>query len=471
MSAATRVWLAILACAVVIRLFTLGAYALADPTEARYAEIARLMVVSHNWVTPQIQPGVPFWGKPPLSFWLTAGSFKLFGFNEFAARLPAFLLTILTAMLVFLLGLRRDGSQVGLAGAGILFSTAIVFVSAGAVMTDATLALGTTLAMAGFWIGIHEKHRGWGYLLFVGLAIGLLGKGPVALVLTALPIFFWLIWQGRWRQLWTHLPLVSGTGLTLALTLPWYLLAEHRSPGFLNYFLVGEHWHRFLDSGWSGDLYGRGHSRPRGTIWLFWLLAGLPWTLVILLRFVGIHRFYTRSAAAQPDGWYVYLLMWALFPAVFFTFAGNILPSYVLPGMPALALLVAAYAQGGQHVWLRHAGWLVPVVSLVLGVSGLFAVVDDRSQRRLVADFQNLNTQAGKLVYVFSRPYSASFYSRGAARLVRQPAELDMILGNGRQDFLALKNSERRRLPERLLDRLSQVKGYPEYTLYRDAGD
>jgi hypothetical protein len=76
----------VLALAVLVRLLFLGSYPLADTTEARYAEVARLMLVSGDWITPQIEAGVPFWGKPPLSFWLTAGSFKLFGISEFAAR-------------------------------------------------------------------------------------------------------------------------------------------------------------------------------------------------------------------------------------------------------------------------------------------------------------------------------------------------------------------------------------------------
>ena len=103
MSQRGRLWSAILIVGAIVRILTLSAYPLHDTTEARYAEVARLMLAGGDWITPQISAGVPFWGKPPLSFWLTASSFKLFGLNEFAARLPAFLLLLIVVLLVYYL--------------------------------------------------------------------------------------------------------------------------------------------------------------------------------------------------------------------------------------------------------------------------------------------------------------------------------------------------------------------------------
>jgi 4-amino-4-deoxy-L-arabinose transferase-like glycosyltransferase len=100
MNARGRVWLAIFLTAVAVRLLTLSAYPLYDTTEARYAEIARVMLATDNWVTPQIEPGEPFWAKPPLSIWATALSFSVLGINEFAARLPSLLFTLATACLI-----------------------------------------------------------------------------------------------------------------------------------------------------------------------------------------------------------------------------------------------------------------------------------------------------------------------------------------------------------------------------------
>ena len=139
------------------------------------------------------------------------------------------------------------------------------------------------------------------------------------------------------------MPWVGGTILLIVLVLPWYFAAEARTPGFLEYFFVGEHWMRFVHPGWAGDLYGSAHSRPRGTIWLFWVIAAFPWSLVFLYSLARNAAGYRRdfSTACDADGWILYLLLWTVFPMIFFTLAGNILWTYTLPGLPAFALLMA----------------------------------------------------------------------------------------------------------------------------------
>lgn len=289
-------WL--IALAVLLRLITLGLYPLSDLTEARYAEIARKMVASGDWITPWYAEGVPFWGKPPLSTWLTAGSMQLFGVNEWAARLPHFVCAALVAWLMWR-WLRLYSARAAQLGLALLIGSVLYFVAAGAVMTDMALLVGLVLAMRGFWFAISRtdgfkaaKRERW--LFFVGLGLGLLAKGPVALILAGLPIGLWMLaWLFLPHQssapigrkliwLWKRLPWIRGLALTLLIAVPWYALAEWRTPGFLNYFLIGEHWHRFTQPGWSGDLYGTAHVEPRGAIWLFALAAFLPWSLLLL---------------------------------------------------------------------------------------------------------------------------------------------------------------------------------------------
>ena len=140
----------ILAIVVLLRLATMGLYPLTDTTEARYAEVARKMAELGDWVTPWYEYGVPFWAKPPLSNWVTAASIKLFGVNEFAARLPHFLLAVAIAWLVWD-WVGRKSKREALLTIALLCGTMLYFVAAAAVMTDMALALGTTLAMRGFW--------------------------------------------------------------------------------------------------------------------------------------------------------------------------------------------------------------------------------------------------------------------------------------------------------------------------------
>jgi len=145
---------AVLVVVVVVRLATLGAYPLMDTTEARYAEIARKMLETGDWVMPQFDYGVPFWGKPPLSTWLSAAAMAAFGSSEFAARLPSFLLLLGCGALVHRLAATRGGGDQALWTLAVFAGTALVFVAAGAVMTDPALVLGTTLSMAGFWLAV-----------------------------------------------------------------------------------------------------------------------------------------------------------------------------------------------------------------------------------------------------------------------------------------------------------------------------
>nr|MDT0252130.1 phospholipid carrier-dependent glycosyltransferase [Endozoicomonas sp.] len=278
-----KTWLwAIVIAALCIRFFALGAFPLMDTTEARYGEMARLMAETGNWVTPQFDYGIPFWGKPPLFTWMSAAGIEWFGLSEFAVRFPHWLAGIVVIGLMALFARKLGFSA--LKTSAVMATCGIFLLSAGAVMTDMALTVGVTLAMTGFYRCWQGEKR-WGYFGFVGLAIGLLAKGPLVLVLIGLAVVPWLIIQHGVKQafvvLWQRFPLITGSLVMLVIALPWYLLAEQATPGFLDYFIVGEHFKRFLVSGWEGDLYGSAHEEVRGTIWWFWCYSAAPWSIVL----------------------------------------------------------------------------------------------------------------------------------------------------------------------------------------------
>ena len=417
----------LLAVVLLWRLATLGLYPLMDTTEARYGEMARKMLETGNWVTPLFDYGVPFWGKPPLSFWTSAASMAVFGVNEFGARFGPWMCTlaVVAAMLRWHSVAAGPSRLVGLLGALVLTSTFMGFLAAGAVMTDMAMTAGTTLSMVAFWRSVQDcaarsgSATVWPWLFFIGQAIGLLAKGPVALVLTALPIAVWVASQRAWGVAWDRLPWLRGGLLMLALALPWYVLAEQRTPGFLRYFLIGEHFDRFTQSGWKGDLYGAGHARPLGTIWLYGVAATLPWPLVPL--WMGRLRWRSKpyeKRELRPEP--IYLLCWALSPLVFFTPARNILPAYVLPGLPAFALLVAGWMTrpGERDPDARPARWAVWPMALAAPalLSGVLLVgmksLEVHSQRSLL---RALPAEDIPVVYLYYRPFSAQFYTAGKA--------------------------------------------------------
>ncbi len=414
---------------ILVRLATLGAYPLMDSTESRYAEIARKMLETGDWLSPQFDYGVPFWGKPPLSTWLSAAAMAVLGIGEFAARLPSLLLALACGVPVALHAALRGGRDQSLWTLALFASTVLVFIAAGAVMTDTALALGTTMTMTGFWIAVRGPDRqraAASASLFVGLAIGLLAKGPVAAVLSFLPIGAWTLFTGRWRDAWTRLPWIGGLLLAAALVVPWYWAAERATPGFLDYFLVGEHWKRFVEPGWKGDLYGAAHARPRGMIWLYWIAAALPWSALALSWLLrALTRRRTDVAELVADPWRLYLLLWTIAPMGFFTISGNILATYVLPGLPAFALLLGdlwrVHAHDDRTVRppvraLLVAGVAIPVLFVVGIAVGQERFERALSQKALVAIWasQRANNRE-RLVYVGRPPPSADFYSRGRA--------------------------------------------------------
>ena len=411
----------LLAAVLLIRLLSLGTYPLMDTTEARYGEMARLMVETGNWLMPQFDYGVPFWGKPPLFTWMSAIGIELFGVNEFAVRLPHFLAGVLTIILTTQFA-RRLGIS-GLLTAVVLASTVMFSVAAGAVMTDMALTLGMTLAMIGFyrcWLG----ERAWGYAGFIGLAIGLLAKGPLVLVLFCLACGPWLLWQHRlacFQVLWQRFPLVSGTLLMLAIAVPWYVMAEQATPGFLDYFIVGEHFKRFTVSGWQGDLYGTAHSQPRGMIWLFWLAAGFPWSLVLLAQL-----WIQRKEVVNKAELLGFLLLWMMAPLILFTLSGNILIAYALPCTPALSLLVAWLLRNSKdRVWIKSTAAIVPIL---LMTAALY-IQHDVGEKKSDKVFFEHTLSGVPVYYIGERPYSGQYYSQGQAKLL-DPTQYSKLSNN-----------------------------------------
>ncbi|GAF03678.1 ArnT family glycosyltransferase [Saccharicrinis fermentans] len=143
-----------------LRLLLNAVLPLMDKTEARYAEIARLMYETNNWITPQIDYGVPFWAKPPLNTWLSALSMNIFGVNEFAVRFPAFLLSVLVVFL--LCKLVKDKRKSFFVIAFVMFTLPQFLLHAGVVSTDTSLLMSITLVMVAFWKQINSTVKIYG---------------------------------------------------------------------------------------------------------------------------------------------------------------------------------------------------------------------------------------------------------------------------------------------------------------------
>ncbi|WP_133011066.1 ArnT family glycosyltransferase [Marinomonas flavescens] len=408
--------LLLLGC-VVLRLLSLGLYPLMDTTEARYGEMARIMVETGNWITPMFDYNVPFWGKPPMFAWLSGLGFSLFGITEFAARIPHLLVGIGILYLVYFLTKEYfDSKKMGIFSSAVLASTFSFLLISGAVTADTALTFSITLSMVSFWQAWNNKHPIWGYLFFIGLALGMLSKGPLAVVLVGISLTLWLIPNYRWKRLWEVLPWGYGSLLFLILSIPWYAIAEYRTPGFLDYFIVGEHIKRFIIGGWQGDLYGTAHERTRGTIWVYAVVAMLPWTPLLIAQWIRLIRT-GQDTQESSNGFGSFLIAWMLAPLLLFTFAGNILLTYVMPALPAAAILVVHYHRyRALPKWLYSLGLVTPIL-LIAFISALhFHYGEIRSDKKIMTIWKLQDeSKADDLFYLRSRPFSSEFYSSGKA--------------------------------------------------------
>jgi 4-amino-4-deoxy-L-arabinose transferase-like glycosyltransferase len=443
---------------------------LTDTTESRYAEIARKMVETNNWITPQYDYGVPFWAKPPLSTWLSAFGIKMFGANQFGARFFIFLAGVGMGVITYMWLKKLRGSNYGLIVATIMASTTIYFISAGMVMTDLVMICGTSISMMSFWSCINndERKRLHGYLFFVGLSIGLLAKGPVAVVLTGIPIGLWVLLNNEWKKAFTEIPWLLGIGIISVLALPWYLLAEYATPGFIKYFIVGEHFSRFLVSGWEGDLYGSAHSRRMGTIWVYWFLTTMPWSPLIMICAVKAYL-NRKNLEIWKKGWLSYLILWTIAPLIFFSTARNIIPSYSLSAVVGCAILTLELwllTYGGISEKRQKSIYISTVsVSFVIFLSAyiIFTYMPHNAPKFsadvVIARMQEHKDNSNKILHFYGdrRSYSAEFYTEGKVIRVTDENALIDLIQNDTQDYLCISPDVFSKFPPDIRDKFEVV--------------
>jgi len=453
--------LAAIAALLITRLWLAIDLPLMDTTEARYAEMARKMVETGNWLMAQHRYGVPYLAKPPLAMWLSAIGMELFGQTAFAARALIFA-TAIACCAAYQAWLRRLlGSAAAVAGVLMLTSTVLFFASMAAVMTDMILTACVSIGLIAFWQRFHGGSARIELALYAAIGIGLLTKGPLVAILILTPIGAWALATGQTRAVWRRFAWLRGGALAAAIAVPWYAAAEWRYPGFLQYFLVGEHLGRFLVPGWSGDQYGFAHDLPRGAIWVFFALACLPWPL-LLAPVAYRHRATVRGNWRTRRPLVLFGLFWALTPLVLFTFSANIIWPYVLPALPGAVLatvaLLAADARDARR--LQHVGALAAalVVASAMLLDRADAFVAAHTKESVVAAVDARHTANRQPIYYWSGSYfSAEFYSQGRARRLDDLAQLEALLTANEWFSLIVRSDRAESIPSELRASLTLV--------------
>lgn len=438
---------------VLFRLLLTITIPLLDKTEARYAEIARIMQETNQWIVLQIDYGIPFWAKPPLSTWLSAASFEVFGVSEFAARFPSFLLSIILILIAGKI-VKKEGVSFYLPGF-ILLTMPEFLIHTGVVSTDTSLEFCVAIMMISFWKTMKSETKTyWNYVFFIALGLGFLAKGPLITVLTFPPLFLWCCLDlKRFRELFSKFSILPGILITAIIAIPWYYFAEKESPGFLDYFIVGEHYKRFVESGWKGDLYGSGHSQPKGMIWVFLIAFALPWIQVVL------YKLWKIRTTIFKNSWVSFLVLWAFWTPLFFTISSNILHTYVLPSaMPIMFLMVYFWEDFTRKKLLIRIALIFPII-VFIAYFGLFATgkldykmnTDKYLLENLKITTDNKETP---IYYWKEKNYSGQFYTNGKAQIIKNEAELDSVLNGNKKIFFVIPTKKKTEIPSQYLEKM-----------------
>lgn len=343
---------------------TLQYRSLFDTDEGRYAEIPREMLVTGNWLTPHLN-GVIYLEKPPLQYWATAAAFTLFGQHNWTARLWTALTGFAGLLVVWGTGRRLFGKRAGLLSALILASS-FLYLGLGHINTlDMGVTFFMTLALCGFLLAQDRpeqvgRRRGWMLLAWAAMAGAFLSKGLIGLLLPGGVLVLYTLWQRDWR-LWSRLHLVTGLALFLLLALPWLVLEARAVPGFLKFFFITQQFARYLTK--VANRY-----QPWWWFVPILVLGIVPW-LIPMLEVVA-----TRWRAAAARGQFDpqrFLWLWAVFIFAFFSFSDSKLAQYILPILPALALLMGDAISRNEGRGLR---WTV-ALSLALGILGVYGAL------------------------------------------------------------------------------------------------
>ena len=353
-----------------VYLIPLNGRLLWQPDETRYAEISREMLQRGDWVVPHLL-GLRYFEKPVAGYWFNNISQWLFGENNFAVRFGSVFSTGMTALLVFALAMLmwRNARRASLA-ALIFLSMVLVFSIGTYSVLDPMISLWLAAAMVSYYLTLKAtsvKGKLGAYAL-LGLACGMgfMTKGFLALAVPVIAVIPIVIQQRRIKDLLCYGPVAIVTATLLSL--PWALAIAQREPDFWNYFFWVEHIQRFAED----------NAQHKAPFWYYLpilLAAVLPWLALL----PGALLKGWRERVQRPE--LFFLLSWALMPLIFFSIAKGKLPTYILPCMAPLALLMTAYAEDyaatlrarlfKANAWLNGLFGLIGIVALVVLSSGL----------------------------------------------------------------------------------------------------
>ncbi len=337
-----KYWLALFVIAAILLFAGNGSLLVTDSVESNYALTAKEMVLSGDWLSPQIY-GHYWYDKPIFFYWLTALAFKLFGFGEFAARFfPAVFGLGGLALLAWGAHKLYDG-RTAWCSALVLMSSVEFFLISKSIITDAVLFFFFSATLLFFYLGYRDGRARYWYFMYAAAGFAVLTKGPIGVLLPGLIITLFLLWQRDWRVL-SRMHLFSGTLLCAAVAVPWYaaMYAIHGSE-FINIFFGT---HNFLRATVS--------EHPRDDVFYYYtlvnFLALFPWSGLIPWALWSWWRQGRRPLTQEQR----FLLLWAMVVFGFFQCMATKYITYTYPLLfPASLLLGNLIAKNGERCFNR----------------------------------------------------------------------------------------------------------------------
>jgi 4-amino-4-deoxy-L-arabinose transferase-like glycosyltransferase len=360
----------------------LGTGTLWDNSETAYGEVAREILLTHDWVVMHLNL-TPWFVQPPLYFWIAAAFAKIFGVGSFALRLPSALATVAMGAAIGYVTTTLAGSRAGMYAAIILSTSLMQAVLGRMAIMDALLDLAVVVGVLAFF----RAFTGGRVVVSVlggsiAIAFGILAKGPVAFVVVALVIVPWLVWERYAGARLTYPPVwswLAALAVLLAIDTPWFALLVVRAGPFAIDKLIGHYtFGRYVGTieNQSGPIW---YYIPVVILGFFPWIAYLPGAITVAWRNVR-----------TPNGLSVHLarlaFVWSIVPFVFFSLAGTKLPNYVAVVLPALAILVALWfdqlALGERS---RSALLATAVIPLTIGAVAIAIVLFARDAHLLAS--------------------------------------------------------------------------------------
>ncbi|GHB97688.1 glycosyltransferase family 39 protein [Cerasicoccus arenae] len=337
---------------------------LGNPDEGRYSEIPREMVDGGDWILPRLN-GVLYFYKPPLPYWLHASAITVGGHSLWVLRFWPAAISLLGVLGTYLAARHFYGRLAGVFGALILGTSLLFFGLSQVITLDPFVSVFMTLGLYAYLVGLYAPPgnvRRWLFAgFYTGISLAVMSKGFMAIAIPGAIIFLWFLVLNEWRRL-RDLHLVMGAVIFLIIVGPWHLAAALANPNWFDFYVIHEHFDRYLH-----DVSDR--TQP---FWYFLVLLPiglLPWTIFLPQTLIDVVKSWGERRE-RPASWF--LLIWAAFVVVFFSLSQSKLPTYILPAMPPLAILMGRYValRIEERRWevLRPAIWWLAGLLLVLAL-------------------------------------------------------------------------------------------------------